>query len=37
MIPNIDFLANIGWLQNFMKGNGLPLQRKTSVVQKDPD
>ena len=34
---NVDFLASTGWLRNFMKRNGLSLQRKNSIAQKDPD
>ena len=31
------FKANVGWLRHFMKRYGLPLRRKTSMTQKDPD
>ena len=27
----------LGWLGNFMKPNGFPLQIGTSIAQKDPD
>ena len=30
------FVASTGWLQKFMRRNGLSLGRKTSVKQKDP-
>ena len=30
------FVASTGWLQKFMRRNGLSLRRKTSVAQKDP-
>jgi len=32
-----DFKASRGWLQKFMKRNGLSLKRKTSVAQQDPE
>ena len=31
------FVASTGWLQKFMKRNGLSLRRKTSVAQKDQE
>ena len=30
------FVGTTGWLQKFMRRNGLSLRRKTSVAQKDP-
>ena len=30
------FVAITGWLQKFMRRNGLSLRRKTSVAQRDP-
>ena len=30
------FVASRGWLEKFMKRNGLSLRRKTTVAQKDP-
>ena len=30
------FLASNGWLQKFMRRNGLSLRRKTTTAQKDP-
>ena len=30
------FVGTTGWLQQFMRRNGLSLRRKTSVAQKDP-
>ena len=30
------FLASTGWLQKFMRRDGLSLRRKTSIAQKDP-
>ena len=30
------FVASPGWLEKFMKRNGLSLRRKTTVAQKDP-
>lgn len=32
-----DFKASRGWLEKFMKRNGLSLRRKTSVAQQDPE
>ena len=32
-----DFVASRGWLDNFLKRNGLSLRRKTAVAQKDPN
>ena len=34
---NEEFKPSTGWLKRFMKREGLPLQQKTSVAQKDPD
>ena len=34
---NTDFLTCTGWLHNFIQRNGLALQHKTSIAQKDPD
>lgn len=31
------FVASRGWLQKFLKHNGLSLQCQTNVAQKDPD
>ena len=33
----VDFKASRGWLEKFMKRNGLSLRRKTSVAQQYPD
>jgi hypothetical protein len=33
---SVKFTASTGWLQKFMRRNGLSLRRKTSVAQKDP-
>ena len=30
------FVASNGWLMKFMKWNNLPMQRRTTIVQKDP-
>ena len=30
------FVASNGWLQKFMRRNGLSLRRKTTTAQKDP-
>ena len=35
--PNEELKTSNGWLKGFMKRYSLSLQRKTSVVQKDPD
>ena len=32
-----DFKASRGWLEKFMKRNGLSLRCKTSVAQQDPE
>ena len=37
LVDNDDFKASRGWLEKFMKRNGLSLRRKTSVAQQDPD
>ncbi|PFX24015.1 Proto-oncogene tyrosine-protein kinase receptor Ret [Stylophora pistillata] len=37
LVDNDDFKASRGWLENFIKRNGLSLRRKTSVPQQDPD
>ena len=37
LVDNDDFKASRGWLQKFMKRNGLFLRRKTSVALQDPD
>ena len=34
---NEEFKPSTGWLKRFMKREGLSLQQKTSVAQKDPD
>lgn len=34
---DVDFLTGIGWLRNFMKNNGLSLQKRISISQKDAD
>jgi len=33
---SVSFVASTGWLQKFVRRNGLTLRRKTSVAQKDP-
>ena len=33
---SVTLVASTGWSQQFMRRNGLPLRRKTSVAQKDP-
>ena len=33
----VYFKTSFGWLRHFMKRCGLPLRRKTSITQKDPD
>ena len=37
LVDNDDFKASRGWLEKFMKRNGLSLRRKTTVAQQDPD
>jgi len=37
LVDNDDFKASRGWLEKFMKQNGLSLRRKTNVAQQDPD
>ena len=37
LVDNDDFKASRGWLEKFMKRNGLSLRRKTTVSQQDPD
>ena len=31
------FVASNGWLNNFMRRNGLSLRRKTTTAQQDPE
>ena len=31
------FVASHGWLEKFMRRNGLSLRRRTTVAQHDPD
>ena len=33
---DVDFVASQGWLDKFMKRNGLSLVRRTTVAQKIP-
>ena len=35
--PEENFEASRGWLERFMKRNGLSLRRRTSIAQKDPE
>lgn len=34
---NVDLLASTGWFWNFIKHNGLSLQKRTYISQKDAD
>ena len=37
LVDNNNFKASRGWLEKFMKRNGLSLRRKNSFAQQDPD